>query len=457
MSRPMPVRDYRWLSVEEMDDFDVLTEVDEADDATTGYFIDVTLEYGEHYHVTHNSMPLAAERLHITGEMLSNYARGALEKTQKKKSTSYKADKLSATFRPRERYVCHGVNLKFYLQMGMRIVKVHRIMTFTQEPFIRPYIDFCASMRAKSKSKSRSNIFKLAANAVSFYLFIYAYTIPPRNKKSFLQVYGKMIENSSNRMDTYFVQSRMDALKRATDPRFKSSMILGDDLSISFMAKKEEKLNQLWNIGFSILELSKVHMLKLFYNVIRPTFNGKASILVSDTDSYIAALGAPTVDHAIGLLKDAGHMDTSNYPKDHPLFSEENKNVPGLLKNECPADDLIECVGVRSKVYAIRSKKSMDSRCKGVKKAVRKMLRFEDFKTTVLGPEPKVVSVVQHTIQSKNHLNRLLRQEKVAMSSFDDKRFLAVCGIHSYPYGSRLIEQEEYRSCFFCKNPRLFA
>lgn len=267
-----------------------------------------------------------------------------------------------------------------------------------------------------------------------------------------------MIENSTNRMDTYFVQNRTEALKRNTDPRFKASMILGEELSISFLAKKEERLNQLWNVGFAVLEISKWHMLKLFYKTIRPLFHGKASILVSDTDSYIAALGSPSVDHAISVLKDAGHMDTSNYPVDHPLFSTANKNVPGLLKNECPNDDLVECVGVRSKTYAIRSKKSMDSRCKGVKKANRKLLLFDDFKKTVLGNDPKVVSVVQHTIQSKDHQNRLLRQEKVAMSSFDDKRYLAVCGIHSFPYGSRLIEQcEKFGACFFCKNPRLFA
>lgn len=166
----MPVGDYRWLSVEEMDNFDV-DEIDDDDDAETGYFVDVTLEYDEEFHVAHNSMPLAAQRLHVTGDMLSSYARSALEKTQKKKVSSYKADKLSATFMTRERYVCHGLNLKLYLELGMRLIKVHRVMTFTQAPFIRPYIDFCAKMRAQSVSKSRSNIFKLAANAVSFTIY----------------------------------------------------------------------------------------------------------------------------------------------------------------------------------------------------------------------------------------------------------------------------------------------
>lgn len=267
-----------------------------------------------------------------------------------------------------------------------------------------------------------------------------------------------MIENSTGRMDTHFVQTRQECMRRSTDPRFKGSMILGEDLTVAFLAKKEERLNQLWAVGKSILELSKAHMIKLFYKDIRPLFNGKATILVSDTDSYVTKLAAPTTDHAISVLKQAKLMDTSNYPKDHFLYDESNKNVPGLLKNETPGDDLVECVGVRSKVYAIRSENMFDSRCKGVRKANRKRLLFDDFKSTVLGDEPKVVTVTQHMLQSKNHQNRLMELSKTAMTSFDDKRYLGPCGIHTFPYGSKLIELcEKQGKCFYCDHPRVYS
>lgn len=186
MTKPMPVGDYRWLSVDEMDHFDVNGNIDDSDEAETGYFLEVTLEYGEDYHLDHNSMPLAAHRLDITGDMLSEYAKKALT-SQKKKPAAYKATKLSATFMRRDKYVCHGVNLKLYLELGMKLVKIHRIMSFRQEPFIKPYIQFCAKMRAQSVSKSRSNTYKLVSDhhdstcfpSIFFFASERETTIPP--------------------------------------------------------------------------------------------------------------------------------------------------------------------------------------------------------------------------------------------------------------------------------------
>lgn len=432
MKQPMPVGDFHWLSDEEIKVFNVQEDVCENGD--TGFIIECSLDYPDMFHADHNSIPLAAHKQDITEQMLSPYAKTALEMMRGKAGGKYKATKLTSSFERREKYVCHGINLKLYLELGMKLTEVHRIIAFKQQPFIEPYINFCAKMRAESKTKSRSNIFKMCSNAV----------------------FGKMIENSNNRMDTLFVEDRKTALRKNTDPRFKGQMILEENLTIAFMAKKEVTLNQLWPVGFSILELSKAHMLSLFYKNIRPTFHGKASILLSDTDSFVLALGCPSVDAAISRLKDV--MDTSNYPPDHYLYDASRKNVPGLLKNEMPMDDIIECVGVRSKVYALRTKKSFDSRCKGVKKAASKAIAFEDFRSTVLSATPKVVSITQYSIQSKNHVNQLMQITKTAMTSFDDKRSLAPCGIHSFPYGSRLINvSKENGECFYCSNPQLYS
>ena len=49
--------------------------------------------------------------------------------------------------------------------------------------------------------------------------------------------------------------------------------------------------------------------------------------------------------------------DTSNYPKDHPLYSETNKKVLGKMKDECGGDAIYEVVAVRSKMYSVLRKK----------------------------------------------------------------------------------------------------
>jgi len=38
--------------------------------------------------------------------------------------------------------VTHYVNLKLYVRLGMRLTRIHRILEFTQDPWIKTYIDF---------------------------------------------------------------------------------------------------------------------------------------------------------------------------------------------------------------------------------------------------------------------------------------------------------------------------
>ena len=117
-------------------------------------------------------------------------------------------------------------------------------MRFTQEPVIKSFIDYFTKKRAEAKSKTEKDRYKLIINSL----------------------YGKMIESGANRMDCKFVPSKKAALLRNTDPRTQAHMIFGEDLSMAFMRKSVVKLNQNWAVGFSILELSKLHMQK---NVLR--------------------------------------------------------------------------------------------------------------------------------------------------------------------------------------------
>ena len=151
-------------------------------------------------------------------------------------------------------------------------------------------------------------------------------------------------------------------------------------------------------------------------------------------------------------------VDTSNYPEGHELSSDRFKNLTGYLKNESPGAEIREVVGVRSKTYAIRTDVGTDNKCKGVKRqVVTNDITMEDYRRCVgMGQDPAQVEVVQHTIQSRKHINRTLRQKKLAFSSFDDKRYL-LCAIHSVPYGSLFIEWSRLRGgkCPMCEKPYL--
>ena len=72
-SLPQPVGGFRWLDREEIEQLDILQMNDEQ---LEGYILEVDLIYPTHLHESHNSFPMAPEKLTITEEMLSPYARG---------------------------------------------------------------------------------------------------------------------------------------------------------------------------------------------------------------------------------------------------------------------------------------------------------------------------------------------------------------------------------------------
>lgn len=78
--------------------------------------------------------------------------------------TTYKSKKLTATFNDRENYVIHFANLKYYLQQGMVLKKVRRVLAFRQTLFLKDYISWCTNKRQQAASKFSKDLFKLLAN-----------------------------------------------------------------------------------------------------------------------------------------------------------------------------------------------------------------------------------------------------------------------------------------------------
>lgn len=56
--------------------------------------------------------------------------------------------------------------------------------------------------------------------------------------------------------------------------------------------------------------------------------------------------------------------------KDHPLYDPTNKKVIGKFKNECPNDKIVEFVGLRPKMYSIKTELDCNKTTKGGKKTV---------------------------------------------------------------------------------------
>ena len=132
MSQSLPISDYKWGEVENFN-LDTMN-----DNENKGYFVECDLEYPKELHENHKDYPLAPETMKITSDMLSAWA-----KTQKETLNIKGANvqKLCQTFLDKEKYICHSKNLEFYIKQGLKVKKIHRVLSFTQKPWLKQYID----------------------------------------------------------------------------------------------------------------------------------------------------------------------------------------------------------------------------------------------------------------------------------------------------------------------------
>jgi hypothetical protein len=73
-------------------------------------------------------------------------------------------------------------------------------------------------------------------------------------------------------------------------------------------------------------------------------------ILNVDTDSFFLSIEADDLYEDMKKIQD--RLDTSDYPKDHLLCSEENKKVNGKFKDELMGEVVDEIACLRAKQYA---------------------------------------------------------------------------------------------------------
>ncbi|KAL6416482.1 hypothetical protein ACFW04_011869 [Cataglyphis niger] len=142
-----------------------------------------------------------------------------------------------------------------------------------------------------------------------------------------------------------------------------------------------------------------------------------------DTDSLIYYIKCDDIYE--NMKRDIDRFDTSDYPVnnayDIPLV---NKKVPGLMKDENNGAIMTEFVGLRAKMYALRVDGKQDTKkIKGVKSnVVARTITFDDY-TRCLHEEIEMTRQ-QSCIRSKLHEVYTIRETIIALSPYDDKRYI---------------------------------
>ena len=401
MSQSLPTKDFKWINSE-----DFILE-NYKNNTKKGAILEVDLEYPEELHDLHNDYPLAPEKILITDNMLSKYCKDLKEKEN---ISSGRVHKLVPNLKNKEKYVLHYKNLQLYLSLGMKLKKVHRVLEFTQKPWMKPYIDFNTKKRTNAKNSFEKDFFKLMNNSV----------------------FGKTMENLRKRSNIKLETDPDHLLKLTRQPMYVSSKIFDENLVGVQMKKARLVLDKPSYVGFSILDLSKTLMYDFHYNYIRKKYPD-AKLLFTDTDSLFYHIKAE--DLYSDLYKDKERFDNSDYPKSSEFFFAENKKVIGKFKDEAAGDPITEFVGLKSKMYSYKTENKENKTAKGVKKNVIKSeLSLSDYRDTL-----QKCNTMRHkmrTIRSEYHQISSYQINKVSLSPFDDKRYILDDGISSYAYGN---------------------
>ena len=404
MSQYLPTGGFKWYYDEE--GFILLN--DYTDTSDKGLILEVDLEYPDELHNLHNDYPLAPEKVKVERDMLSTYCKKIAEKFN---MSSGLVEKLIPTLGYKEKYVLHYRNLQLYLDLGMKLKKVHRALEFNQSPWLKEYIDFNTSKRTVAKNSFEKDFFKLMNNSV----------------------FGKTMENLRKRVDVKLVTDEKKLLKWVSRPTYVSCKIFNEDLVAVHKIKETLTLNRPAYVGMCVLDLSKTLMYDFHYNYIKDKYGDKAKLLFTDTDSLMYEI--QTEDVYKDLFVDKEKFDNSDYPKDSPFYFGDNKKVIGKFKDEATGIPIIEFVGLKSKMYSyIKDNGDGNKTAKGVKKNVIKTnIKHINYNNVLLNNTQ--MRHKMRCIRSMKHQLGTYEINKISLSCFDDKRYIHDNGITSYAYG----------------------
>ena len=383
MCKPLPTGNFKFLEAPQVQEiFTALDNNTYIPSEHEGKVFEVDIDYPQSLHNEHNDYPFLPERLN---------------------------DKLIPNLQNKRYYILNEHNLIQAVKHGLKLVRIHRILTFDQSPWLKTYIDFNTNLRAQSKNAFEKDFFKLMNNSV----------------------FGKTMENIRKRCNCQILNDSSDplTLKKLNEfiskPNYKEPIAIPQSkINIFQFTKTKIVYNKPIYVGAQILDLSKTLMYQFHYEYMKPKFSDMRT-LYTDTDSIIYLIG--TEDFYKDISEDVHEwFDTSGYTISRGgLQLNVNKKVIGKFKDETGDEVISHFCANRPKSYAykVNGSEASYNTLKGIVKAVRKKrITFEDYKACVFEDSRKEVE--QTTFEVKDHVIKTVTRSKLALDSSDDKRVL---------------------------------
>ena len=207
---------------------------------------------------------------------------------------------------------------KFYVNIGVKVTKIHRAIKFRQDYICRDYIQNKTNKRATAKTETEKDVRKLMNNSL----------------------YGRICMNPLHFLQSKFLHGVEKIMKSISKPTIKNIARYKDYSQIEYIKKKIEYDSPVY-VGVTILELSKLHMYDVFYNILQPSLKG-LQLHYMDADSFVLSFSEGNVDNE--------HMDLSNLD---PSIKTNNK-IPGSFKHELGSRIIDGFIALSTETYSFK-------------------------------------------------------------------------------------------------------
>jgi len=252
-----------------------------------------------------------------------------------------------------ERMLIASPLLKWYLEHGMQVTKIHQVVEFLDQACFRNFVRLVSDARRAGDAKPETAIIADTMKVIGN------------------SGYGSLIMDKTKHREIKYVQGESETCLQVNDPRFRKLECLESEEQYYEieMAKKKIKLDLPIQLGYFILQYAKLRMLEFYYDFM-DVYVGRQDFeyCEMDTDSAYMAITANSFDDVIkpnmradyqrglrGFCDDREVKADSTFHwfpraccKDHARY---DKRTPGLFKTEYEGDELI---GLCSKTYIIR-------------------------------------------------------------------------------------------------------
>ena len=172
MSKKLPVNGFKWTD-NNVINVDFIKNYDENNDK--GYIFEVDVKYPKRLHDLHSDLPFLSERMEVNT-----------------------CKKLVCNLFNKKKYAAHINILKQALNHGLKLKKIHRVIEFNQEAWLKPYIDMNTELRKLPKNDLEKDLFKLMNNSV----------------------FGKTMENKRKHRDIKLVTTDRKRSKLVSEPNY---------------------------------------------------------------------------------------------------------------------------------------------------------------------------------------------------------------------------------------------